>query len=154
MDQDRQRSPQESQPEEDFKCGPLAQYFPLYVAILGAILALAIFVVDTRTIFLTVRHHSRVDKAPSATTSDGEPAHPDTRRVLYYAGWIVFFAILLLALGMEIASWIYIFLFLTFEARAGLKLRLAAPTLVLLGVVVLERTITTVEWPSSLIFPW
>jgi hypothetical protein len=125
----------------------LAQYFPLYVGILGACLAAALFASDVRALL----QQRKAEPGDGAAAQDPEQENEDaeTRRVFHYSAWVVGFVLMLMALGMEAATWLYLYLFLTYEARVGPRFRLLGPTAALVLVFVIGTALPSVNWPDS-----
>ncbi|WP_018922888.1 tripartite tricarboxylate transporter TctB family protein [Salsuginibacillus kocurii] len=113
-----------------------ARYFPFYVGLLACLLMII-------TIFKEIKDAKK--KGPET-----EKFHNHLGRVIRYAGWLLFFVILIYIFGLIPAITIYLLLFLLLEAEIG-WIKSILSTSIGVTVICLLSIYLDLDWPSSLI---
>lgn len=112
-----------------------ASYFPFYIAIIACIL----------TVLALIKQILMMRKG-----EDKGPFHENGRIVIKYTGWLVGFIILIYIVGIVVAAFFYLFLFMFYEAKIGL-LKTVISAGVAIAVIIFVSKFMELKWPSSLI---
>ncbi|MBU8906000.1 tripartite tricarboxylate transporter TctB family protein [Desertibacillus haloalkaliphilus] len=111
-----------------------ASYFPLYIALLASVL----------TIVATIRQIVQMRKEDNQ-----EPFHENMSNVIKYTAWLIGYLILIYLVGLVLASIVYLFTFLLYEARLTIVKSILSTGVATVVVILISRFME-LEWPSSL----
>ena len=114
---------------------PQASYFPFYIAILAIVL----------TILGMLKEIVLIRKG-----YDEGLFHNNIRSVLRYTGWIVGFIVVIYIAGFVVASFIYLVLFLFFEARIGVVKTILSSGIAVIVIIFVSKLLE-LKWPSNLL---
>ncbi|WP_080875365.1 hypothetical protein [Oceanobacillus timonensis] len=115
----------------------LAQFFPLYISIAGAILTFIYFITQVLTIYKQKKEEGNVTIIPLL-------------QPLKYIGWIVGYLLLVFLTGLLLATTIFLFIFLIFESKMKLISAGISVACVLIGISLLSSALD-IYWPTNLL---
>jgi hypothetical protein len=115
----------------------LARFFPLYISIGGAVLALVDIIL-------------RIIKLNRNKNNESESVHDKPLSVLKYFIWIVGFLVLIYLLGFLVATTIFLFAFLYIEAGFKLIKTFLSVTVTMVAIISFSN-VMTLYWPKGLL---